>query len=129
MTMARFFTIPLLLFMLLAGGCYTQPVQHLASDAALIKAGKSTKQDVLLLLGEPDAQQQIGEGVQEWVYYEEEMSVMQRTPLVGDMFDPKGYTMIKVVLENDLVQSCDYSGYEAGESDWAKDYRWQKESK
>lgn len=110
-------------------GCYNQPVQHLASDAALIKAGKSTKKDVLLLLGEPDAQQLIGQGVEEWVYYEEEMSMMQRTPLVGELFEPKGYSMIRIVLENDIVQSCDYSGYEAGESKWSDDYGWQNESK
>ncbi len=129
MKMARLFTIPLLLFMLLGGGCYNPPVQHLASDAALVKIGKSTKKDVLLLLGEPNAQQQIGEGVEEWVYYEEELSMMQRTPFVGDMFEPKGYTMIRIVLENDLVKSCDYSGYEAGESNWSDDYSWQQESK
>ncbi len=129
MKMARLFTLPLLLFMLLGSGCYDQPVQHLASDAALIKTGKSTKKDVLLLLGEPRAQQLVGNGVEEWVYYEEEMSLMQRTPLVGGLFDPKGYTMIKVVFENDLVTSCDYSGYETGEAEWAGDRNWQKESK
>ncbi len=129
MKMARLFTIPLLLFMLLGGGCYNQPVQHLASDAALIKIGKSTKNDVLLLLGEPKAQQFIGNGAEEWVYYEEEMSMMQRTPLVGSLFDPKGYTMIRIVLENDLVKSCDYSGYESGEADWSGNNSWQKESK
>lgn len=129
MKKARLFAIPLLMILLLGGGCYNQPVQHLASDASLIKVGKSTKQDVLLLLGEPNAQQRIGEGAEEWVYYEEEMSALQRTPLVGEYFDPKGYNMIRVVLEHDMVKSCDYSGYEAGESSWSDDYSWQKESR
>jgi len=129
MKTARLFTIPLLLLMLLGSGCYNQPVQHLASDAALIKTGKSTKKDVLLLLCEPNAQQRVSEGVEEWVYYEEEMSMMQRTPFVGELFEPKGYTMIRIVLENDLVKSCDYSGFEDGESNWSDDYSWQQESK
>lgn len=128
MKTARLLTIPLLLFMLLGGGCYNQPVQHFASDAALIKAGKSSKKDVLLLMGDPSAQQLVGNGIEEWVYYEEEMSAMQRTPLVGSLFEPKGYSMIRVVFENDLVTSCEYTGFESGESDWSGG-DLQKESK
>ena len=49
-----------LVLTLLAGisGCYINPVRHLASDAALLKVGESTKEDVLVFLGEPDEQQE-----------------------------------------------------------------------
>ncbi len=121
-------------YMIIAGvvlslvtGCYNKPVQHLASDAALIKSGESTRQDVLLLLGEPDAQRMLSDTTQEWIYYEEQMSLMQRTPVVGDLFDAEGYGMIRIVLQGDLVTSCNYSSFDSDEFDWAKDYSWQEE--
>lgn len=118
----------LLFFALFAlTGCYNKSVQHLASDAALIKAGSSTRHDVLMLLGEPDAQQEIAVGVQEWVYYEEDRSLMQRTPLVGELFDPNGYGVIRILMKGDLVTACRYNAFTDGEFDWNDDFSWQEE--
>lgn len=116
----------LALFML--AGCYNKPVQHLASDAALIKAGKTSRQDVLLLLGEPKTQQVVAEGVEEWVYYEEDLTMMQRTPFVGNLFDADGYGMIRLLLKGELVTACRYSSYTTDEFDWSDDYSWQEEA-
>ncbi len=112
--------------LLVLTGCYNTPVQHLASDAALVKSGKSTRQEVLLLLGEPDAQRALSENTQEWIYYEEQMSLMQRTPVVGELFDAEGYGMIRIVLQGDLVISCNYSSFDSDEFDWSEDYSWQE---
>lgn len=107
-------------------GCYNKPVYHLASDASLIKAGKSSRQDVLMLLGEPDAQHMVSDDTEEWVYYEEDPSMMQKTPIIGDVFDAKGYGMIVLTLQGDAVTSCNYSSYDAGDFSWSDDYSWQE---
>lgn len=118
----------LLVLTLLAGvsGCYVNPVRHLASDAALLKVGESTKEDVLVFLGEPDEQQEVGEGVEKWLYREKEMSLMEKTPLVGKRIGSPEYHYVVVTLRNGIVADCVYSSSDEDEMDWAKDYSWQK---
>lgn len=115
-----------LLVLALFSGCAGKPVRHLASDASLIKVGKSTKVDVMLLLGEPETQQMVSETAERWLYYEEDPSFLQKTPVVGGMFDSKGYGMIRVLFEGDLVVDCKYRAYSDGEYDWSDDFSWQE---
>ena len=125
--MARFSQISILLpliFLFLLSGCYNKSIRHLASDASLITAGKSTRNDVLTYLGEPDRQRTLEDGTEEWIYVEEKPSDLQRAPVVGGFFDGKGHDQIIVILKNDIVQSCEFREYADDEHDWADDSSW-----
>ncbi len=121
------YIILFLLTLLCLSGCGSTPVRHLASDAVLIASGKTTKADVLLLLGEPETRQLVSEGVEKWIYYEEEPSFLQETPLVGDMiFDAKGFRMIEVEIKGNMVTACSYSEFSDADYKWADDFAWQE---
>lgn len=107
-------------------GCSTYPVRHLASDAGLIKVGKSNRDEVLTFLGEPDSQRMVAADTEQWVYFEEKKSVMQKTPLVGKAFNPDGYGMILITFKKDLVVDCRYTSYNKDEFGWAGDHSWQE---
>lgn len=118
----------LLLLALLAGlsGCYTNPVRHLASDAALLKVGESTQQDVLVFLGEPDEQQTVGEGEEKWLYRDKEMTVLEKTPLIGKRIGTPVYHYLVVTLRHGIVADCVYSSTDKDDMDWAKEISRQK---
>ncbi len=126
MSCKKRFWLCLILSLFVLSGCYNKPVRHLASDVSLIKAEKSSREDVLLLLGEPDAQQMVSAEMEEWVYYEEDPSLMQQSPLIGGMFSPNGYGKIVLTLKGDLVVTCRYSSYNKDDNKWADDYSWQE---
>lgn len=107
-------------------GCYNKPVRHLASDASLIKVGSSTRNDVLTYLGEPDGQRMLEDGREEWVYVEERPTELQRIPVVGRYFDSSGQEKVFIMLNNDIVQSCEFREFGEGEFDWADQYSWQE---
>ncbi len=108
------------------GGCSSGPSRHLASDVCMIKSGQTSRQEVLELMGEPDSRRMVAAGTEQWVYYEEETSVLQAAPMVGGVFDPSGYHMVVVTLAGDMVTSCRYSAYDDDEFDWQDDYSWQE---
>ncbi len=110
---------------LLFSGCYNKSIRHLASDASLIKAGTSSRNDVLTYLGEPDALRILEDGREEWVYIEEQPSDLQRAPVVGGFFEGKGYDKVLVVLENDIVQSCQFREFANDEFDWDDESFWK----
>ena len=107
-------------------GCYTQPVRHLASDIALLQVGKSTREDVLVYLGDPDEQRAEGEGVEKWLYREKDSNLLQKTPLVGSRLGSPTFNQVVVTLRNGVVAACDYSYADEDDLDWAKDFSWQK---
>ncbi|MGW8192984.1 MAG: hypothetical protein ACWGOX_01850 [Desulforhopalus sp.] len=121
----------LLLLLLLAAiagssGCYTTPVRHLASDVALLNVGKSTQQDVLVFLGEPDEQQVVGGGVERWFYENEDQTVLEKTPYVGKYFGSPEYNRVVVTLTNGIVTDCTFLSTDADDYDWADDFSWQE---
>lgn len=118
--------LPLLLPVLGLGGCSGTPTRHLASDVAMIKAGDTSRDEVLKLMGEPDSKRMLNADTEEWVYYEESRSTLQGTPLVGDAFDSDGYSMVSITFEKDIVKTCHYRGYDEDEFDWQDDYFWQE---
>jgi hypothetical protein len=120
---ATFLGLALLLF---TSGCYNTPVRHLASDAVLINAGSSSRNDVLTYLGEPDRQRRLPDDSEEWVYSEETRSDLQRIPLLGGVANGKGREKIIIVLKNDIVQSCQFREFGNNEFNWADDYAWQE---
>lgn len=110
----------------LLGGCYTKQVRHLASDAALIKPGQSTRQDVLRYLGEPNGHRTVSPGVEEYVYYEDRKGTFGTMPLVGSWIDPEGYEMILVTLDGDLVTGCEFRLFNEADQDWVDDFTWEE---
>ena len=112
--------------LLLLGGCYSKPVRHLASDASLIRAGESTRQDVLRYLGEPNGRRTVSPGVEEFVYYEEQRDFFQRTPLVGPFLGTEGNEMLMLTLTGDLVTDSIFRTFKEDERDWANDFTWDE---
>lgn len=121
----------LLLFLAgcMLGGCYTTPVRHLASDIALLQVGKSTQEDVIVFLGEPDEQQVVGEGVQKWLYNEKNKGLLQKTPLIGSKLGSPEIYQVVVTLKNGIVSACDYSYTDESDMRWSKDFSWQEKKK
>ena len=118
------FVLSLILLFLLSG-CYSKPVRHLASDAALIKPGQSTVNDVQRYLGEPNGHREISPGVVEYVYYENRPGFLGTAPVVGKWVDPVGYEMIIITLEKDLVTNCEFRTFNEADKDWVDDFTWE----
>ncbi|MBT8333695.1 MAG: hypothetical protein KJP19_04615 [Deltaproteobacteria bacterium] len=114
------------LVLTILGACSSKPVRHLASDASLVKAGVSTKEDVLTYLGDPDSQQMISATSERWVYNEERQSAAQKVPFLGKMFSSKNYSRIVVTFEGENVVEVRFSSFDSDEFDWSDDYSWQE---
>ena len=113
-------------FLLPAGGCYNKPVRHLASDAVMIVPDKSTRQDVMLYLGEPDGHRMVSPEVEEYVYYEDRRGGLKSTPIINLITDPDGYEMIIVTLSGDLVTSCEFRSFSEDDLDKVNSYTWDE---
>jgi len=123
----NFFLLLLAAFILVTiSGCYNTPVRHLASDVALLKVGKSTEEDVLVFMGEPDEQQEVQEGVVKWLYNDKEMTFLEKAPLVGKRLGSPEYKSVVVTMTNKIVTEVIYSASDADDMDWADDYPWQE---
>lgn len=112
-------------FLLLLSGCYSKPVRHLASDASLIKAGESTRGDVLLYLGEPDSRRSVGPETEELIYYEDKRGLLQRTPMIGSMLDAKGYELLIITLTGDIVTDTEFRTFTKGEMERFEGHTWE----
>jgi hypothetical protein len=115
------FIFSILATLLLLVGCSSKPVRHLASDAALIEPSKSTRQDVVRYLGQPDRRRSLSPGVEEYVYYNERKGFLGGLPFVGKLADPTSYEMIQVTLDGDMVTDCDFLVHKEDDEDWATD--------
>ena len=102
-------TVALLLALFMSlGGCAKKNVRHLASDVCLITPDKTTKDEVLAYLGQPDAQHQMADGSEIWEYYEEKKKLLHDTPYIGDKFGDKKYETVRVAFRGDIVKTCIY---------------------
>ncbi len=119
-----FLSAAVVLFMALPG-CYNHPVRHLASDVGLIKAGETTRQEVLALLGKPDSTRMVSADTEEWAYHEEDKSLLQKAPLVGEAFSAQGYKTVVLTLKGDLVTAVHFVAYDKDEFDWKDDCKWK----
>lgn len=124
--LARKFVMVLLVAVsLLTSGCYIHPVRHLAADVALLQDGKSTKEDVLIFLGEPDQQQQGENGSEVWLYEEVERSFLEKTPYLGKYLGSPAHRQVKVEFKNGIVVRSEYTSSDEDDLDWSKDFSWQ----
>lgn len=117
--------IPILLAVLLLAGCYSKPVRHLASDAALIQSGVTTLTEVYQYLGEPKGVREIAPGVREYVYSEDTVSFWGKMAILGPMVGPSGYEMIILTVQDEVVQSVVFRNFNEKDRDWVKDYTWE----
>lgn len=123
--MRQYILIGMTLLLLLCG-CYTKPVRHLASDASLIKAGESTRVEVLQYLGEPNGHRKVGQGIEEYVYHEDKYNFLQRTPVVGPMMGDEGYELLIITLTGDLVTGSEFRTFTKGEMERFEGFTWDE---
>ncbi len=120
----RLFCCVLLLIGL--GACHNKPVRHLVSDVALIEAGLSSREDVLIYLGEPDAVSGGENGVERWLYTDElHQSVFTEAPYIGKYIGQPEIVKVVVVLRGDMVEDCIFSSSDEDDLDWTDDFDWQ----
>ena len=117
--------IVLFSFFLLISGCSYKPVRHLASDASLIKAGKSTREDVLRYLGEPDSRRTVGPDEEEYLYAETRKGALGSMPIFGKLADPASQEMVLVTLKNGVVSNCEFRLLRKDDQAWRKDAEWE----
>ncbi|MBA3013657.1 MAG: hypothetical protein KKD63_07620 [Proteobacteria bacterium] len=109
----RLDTIPrwlyLLTVLILIGGCSSKEyVRHLASDACLITPQKSTKQEIQAYFGPPDRKQTLNAGNEEWTYFQQNKSLLRKTPYVGTQLGTEHYDVLIVTFRGDMVELCQY---------------------
>jgi hypothetical protein len=110
----------------LLAGCYTKPVRHLASDAALIKPGQTTVKELQTYLGEPDGRREVAPGVSEFVYHEDRPGMFGNMPVLGPMVGTSGYEMIIVTIENELVTGTEFRNFNESDRKWVEDFTWDE---
>ena len=110
-------------------GCYNKPVRHLASDAALLKVGTSSSEDVLIYLGDPDEQKTVADGVEKWLYKKEDKTLLEKMPYLGSQFGMPEYSQVVVTIVNGIVTECTFSQSDEDDLEWADDYSWQEKKK
>ncbi|MCF6290479.1 MAG: hypothetical protein L3J03_05745 [Desulfobacterales bacterium] len=95
---------------ILAGGCsfHHEPVRHLASDAALIVPGQTSKQEVLAYLGEPDERRQAENGEEVWIYVQVTESFLRKAPYIGKRLGSEEYNVMNISFAGNIVTSCVY---------------------
>ena len=89
-------------------GCAKKNVRHLASDVCLVSPEKTTKEQVLTYLGQPDEQYEMADGSETWIYYDVQKTALRDTPYIGDKFGDKKYETVKVTFRGDIVQTSVY---------------------
>jgi hypothetical protein len=120
------FVVAVLLLASCAGG---PPVRNLASDAAMIKAGQTSRQELTQLLGEPDQRQPGAKGQEIWIYHEKEKSRIKTAPVVGRLFTPRREETLTVVIRDNVVFSSQYGAFAYDQQSWNNDFDWQKGKK
>lgn len=100
------FVFGLFLVMLSLTACAGAPRHHLAIDASLIEPGQS-QEDVLRMMGPPNATRTNHLGQEEWHYYEVRKRFWHSLPFSGRFSQPE-VDALMVVLENGKVRSVQY---------------------
>ncbi len=107
----KWFVIVVVLFAVFAmgiTGCAKKHVRHLASDVCLVTPEKTTKEQVLTYLGQPDEQYEMTDGGETWIYYDVKKTALHNTPYIGDKIGDKKYEKVTVTFVGDIVQTSVY---------------------
>ena len=105
------YTPVILLFLalfVLISACAKKQVRYLASDVCMISPDKTTKQEVLSILGQPDEQYTEPGTDEVWVYYDAKESLIGETPYIGDKIADDQFEMVKVTFAGNIDRTCVY---------------------
>jgi len=95
-------------FFMGTAGCAKKNVRHLASDVCLVTPERTSKEQVLSYLGQPDEQYEMVDGTETWIYYDVKKTALRDTPYIGDKLGDKKYEMVKVTFDGQVVKSSVY---------------------
>jgi hypothetical protein len=121
----RSFLLVMFTLLMLCGCSSNHPVRHLAADASLIKPGITTMKEVVFLLGQPDGRRTVSPGVEEYVYHADQKGAFSGLPVVGSWVGNKGYEMIVITVNGELVTDCQFRTFNEDDQDWVNDFTWQ----
>ncbi len=80
----------------------------MASDACLITPQQTTKQQLQAYLGPPDKKTTLTDGSEEWMYLQQNKSLLRKTPYVGDKLGEEHYDVMVVRFRGEIVDTCQY---------------------
>ena len=104
-----FLAIISLSFLIFFAGCASRSyVRHLASDACLIVPQQSTAKETLSLLGQPDEKRNLSDGTEEWIYFENQKSLLRKMPYLGPKLGYENFDLVIVHVKGEIVSSCTY---------------------
>lgn len=101
-------------------GCSSREyVRHLPSDASLVTPQQTTKAELNAYLGPPEKKQALTDGREEWTYFQQNKSLMRKTPYLGATFGlgSEHYDVMVVVFQGEVVASCQYRMFTKEEFD------------
>lgn len=107
-------------------GCYNKQVRHLASDVVLIQTGTSTREDVIMYLGEPDDIQVAEAGVERWMYFDSRKNLQEGLPWIGKYFGEAETTQVAITIKNNIVVDSQFMCKDSDDLSWQKDFDWQQ---
>lgn len=87
--------------------CSGAPKRYLAPEASIIAEGQS-KDEVIQLLGHPEATRINPHGQEEWYYYEEHKSFWKKVPLARSYLGREEVESIQIIFEQDKVAKVRY---------------------
>ena len=96
------------LFFLLAACSAREPVRHLSSDVCLVMPEKTTRQEVLSFMGNPDQRQVLPDGEEKWIYSRVQKSFWRKTPWIGKKLGFETYDIVTVTFRGNKVFTCVY---------------------
>ena len=128
MKTSRCYFVLLALTVCLLSGCYINPVRHLAADIALVQVGQSTREDVLIFLGDPDEQQVLENGTEKWLYTQAKKSGFEKTPFLGKYLGSPEVNRAVITFANGIVTDSLFSSNDEDDLNWADDFSWQNKN-
>lgn len=93
----------------LIAGCESKEyVRHLSSEACLITPQQTNKKELQAYLGPPDKKQTLANGNEEWTYFQQNKSLLRKTPYIGKKLGSEEYDVMIVVFRDEVVDACQY---------------------
>lgn len=109
----KFFLTAMLFVVVCAAGCAGTPTRHLASDAAMIQTGVTTRLDVRNYFGVPQEERRLADGRDEWIYRENRKSTLRAIPYVGKHVGDEEQQVLVIRFTGNLVAEGVLRSYES----------------
>lgn len=98
--------------------CYNTPVRHLTSDIGMVKQGASSKEDVLIYLGDPDKVEELSENQERWTYRQAEKTGAEKLPWVGSHLGTPQEDVAIITFNNNVVSRVQYTSSDPDDMGW-----------